>query len=96
MFNLPKWLGPLSVETLTAEMQDFGPENYKARIEAENELWLYGESVKWDREKMVDYCASKFILPRKSYERSYDSGKMKRHAEIYRQVGINFGFIKGD
>lgn len=73
------------------------PKEFKERIEGEREILSFGNSVNWDREKVICWLSDETTNPksawlgRKAFEKSWDSGKMREMAETYDKVGRECG-----
>lgn len=65
------------------------------RIQGEAKAQIYGASVDWDREAIIDEALEgpSAHLGRKVFERSYDNGSMLGMGEVYFRVGLDGGFI---
>ena len=86
----------LTEPVLLAEIRNNPQSDYTPRIKSESAGYLYGESVGWDKEKMLQYFLHGISgwLGREEFERSYDNGSMKHYAMVYHNVGMVLGIIK--
>lgn len=73
------------------------PKEFVERIQGEREILEFGNSVNWDRTAVIDWLCNPATNPksawlgRETFERSYDSGKMRQMAETYDTVGRECG-----
>ena len=86
----------LTEPVLLAEIKSNPKLDYTPRIKGESAGWLYGESVGWDREKMIQFWLNGVSgwLGRKEFEKSYDNGSMRHYCTVYHNVGRVLGIIE--
>ena len=77
----------LEAELLTAINQGRFAQ-YMERANGESLLYLFGEGVGWDRERVLGYCIEHQTMdfPQSRYENAFDSGWMKVQARTYHQA----------
>lgn len=67
--------------------------DYKERAKKESELFLFGESVGWKRDVVIDWLVERqtMKIPRQRYECAFDNGKMRLHAMEYHNALMKWG-----
>lgn len=85
--NIVERSSSLNNELLTAIHQGrFG--SYIERANGESLLYLFGERVGWDRNRVLEYCVEHQTMdfPQSRYENAFDSGWMEVQARTYHQA----------
>ena len=66
------------------------------RVAGERKLLVFGNSVGWDREAIIQWClrpeSPSGWLGRKVFEQSFDDGSMKYMAEWYDKLAREYGY----
>ncbi len=67
-------------------------EKYLTRATLESELYEFGESCDWDREKVISYCLSGTSgwFGRKGFEKAFEDGSMKEMSKTYHETLLKY------
>ena len=81
---------------LRAEMPEYVRDHKEAvsgRVRGEREILAFGNSVGWDREKVLDKIATgrEWLQSREEFGAGLDKGTIRGMAEVYDRVGRDFG-----